>query len=155
MIREFITSFSNAFRGQMAAPRRLSNAPLTVWFDADGPGERAEKAAPAACLAGEMIDLSRTGIAFSVLAIRVKEKYLVGQDRPLNIEIDMPKGKLYLRALGKRYERISDSSSVERFEVGAEILELDNSNRALLNDFLRRRPRRSGSHSPTQRAADG
>src|SRR6188474_2761460 len=103
MLRELINRFNRSLSERMVSARRRHRAPIKVWFDADGNSELARERARAACVFGETVDISRTGIAFVVPSIRVKEKYLVGQERNLNIEIDLPNGKVNLRAIGRRY----------------------------------------------------
>src|SRR6478609_8754722 len=117
MLRELINKLSRSVSEQMVPPRRPYAAPLKVWFDPDVTRERAEEAARAAYILGETVDLSSNGIGFNVPFIRVKEKYLVNQDRVLNVEIDLPGGKVYLRMLGRRYEKVGIHSSQERFFV--------------------------------------
>ncbi|HTH51110.1 MAG TPA: hypothetical protein VL501_04210 [Pyrinomonadaceae bacterium] len=58
---------------------------MKVWFDPDSETERAADAARAACIMGETVDVSKSGVAFLVPFIRVKDKYLVNQGRILNI----------------------------------------------------------------------
>ena len=60
----------------------------------------------AACIIGETVDLSRTGIGFVVPSIRAKEKYLVGQERHVNVEIDLPTGKVNEGASGNDTKRL-------------------------------------------------
>lgn len=142
MIRELITRLSRSFSEKMVPPRRGHTAPMKVWFDPDVKTERALEAARSACILGETVDLSRNGVAFSVPFIRVKEKYLVNQDRTLNVEIDLPNGKVYLRMLGKRYEKVGMHSSMERFLVGATITSLTGSDKEIYEDFLKNGARR-------------
>jgi len=144
MIRELINKLSHSLSEKMVPSRRQHTAPLKVWFDPDTETERALEAARAACILGETVDISRNGIAFSVPFIRIKEKYLVNQDRKLNVEIDLPNGKVYLRVLGRRYEKVGMHSSAERFLVGASIDSLTGTDRENYEAFLRngdRRPR--------------
>src|SRR3982751_5165613 len=122
MIRELINKFNTSLSERMASARRTHTAPIKVWFDPDTNTELSAEQARAACVYGETVDLSRTGLAFLVPSIRIKEKYLVGHERPLNIEIDLPTGKISLRAMGKRYEKVGIHVSTERFFVGAHIL---------------------------------
>ena len=138
MIRELISRFNRSLSEQMVSARRSHTAPIKIWFDPDMSTERAREAAMNACILGETVDMSRTGIGFLVPAIRVKEKYLVGHLRPLNIEIDLPGGKIFLRALGRRYEKVGQHISTERFLVGAEITDLDGQNKEIYDAFLRR-----------------
>jgi len=120
----------------MVSSRRRHAAPVKVWFDPDTKTERAIEAARAACIMGETVDISRSGIGFIVPAIRSKEKYLVGQERPVNVEIDLPNGKVYMRVVGRRYEKVGIHISTERFMVGAEIIELTATDKEIYETFL-------------------
>jgi hypothetical protein len=126
----------------MVSARRRHTAPIKVWFDADVNSERAQEMARSACILGETVDISRTGVGFLVPSIRVKEKYLVGQDRNLNIEIDLPTGKVYMRAIGRRYEKVGIHVSTERFFVGAHILDLTGTDKENYETFLKNGNRR-------------
>lgn len=148
MLRELISKLNSSLSERMVPSRRHYKAPLKVWFDPDVSSERAVEAARAACIWGETVDISRTGIGFLVPAIRLKEKYLVGQDRKLNVEIDLPTGKVFLRALGRRYEKVGMHISTERFLVGAQIQELAGQNRENYEAFLRIGDRRAKTTSP-------
>lgn len=148
MIRELITKFNRSLSEKMVPPRRRQTAPVKVWFDADGSGERALEIARNACLLGETVDISRTGIAFLVPAIRIKEKYLAGHGRKLNVEIDLPNGKVYLRVVGRRYEKVGIHQSMERFLIGAEIESLEGTDKETYETFLR-----SGNRGLKQTAA--
>jgi len=110
-----------------------------VWFDPEQDTERAHELARAACVQGETIDLSPNGVSFSVPVIRVKEKYLAGQHRTINAEIDLPDGKVFLRLIGRRYEKVEIHISVERFEIGAQVVEISGQDKEMYETFLRTR----------------
>lgn len=148
MIRELITKFNRSLSERMVSSRRRHTAPMKVWFDSDTNTERSRDAARAACILGETVDISRTGIGFLVPSIRVKEKYLVGHERSLNVEIDLPTGKVYMRVMGRRYEKVGVHISTERFLVGAHILSLSGADKENYETFLRngnRGAKRAGS----------
>lgn len=145
MIRELITRLNRSLSEKMVPPRHPYAAPMKVWFDPDVKTERALDAARAACIIGETIDLSRNGVAFSVPFIRVQEKYLVNQERTLNVEIDLPGGKVIMRMLGKRYEKIGMHSSAERFLVGATIVELTGPDEEIYQNFVKHGCRRQAT----------
>ena len=138
MIRELINKFSRSLSERTVSSRRHHQAPIKIWFDPDIKSERALEAAKAACVLGNTVDISRTGIAFLVPSIRVKEKYLVGHERVLNAEIDLPSGKILMRLMGKRYEMVGEHSTTERFHVGAHIVEIAGDSKENFNTFLRR-----------------
>jgi hypothetical protein len=142
MIRELITKLNRSLSERMVSLRRKHKAPLKVWFDPDVNTERERERVRSAAIFGETADISRTGIGFLVPSIRVKEKYLVGHDRVLNIEIDLPTGKVNMRAIGRRYEKVGMHVSVERFLVGAHILSIDEQDKENYETFLRLGSRR-------------
>ena len=137
MIRELITKLNRSLSDRMVSSRRRHTAPVKVWFDPDVNTERARDIARAACILGETVDISRTGIGFLVPSIRLKEKYLVGQQRNLNLEIDLPTGKVLVRAIGCRYEKVGMHISTERFLVGAQILSLNGADKEQYELFLK------------------
>lgn len=137
MIRELITKFNRSLSERMVSSRRHHKAPIKVWFDPEMNTERSREAARSACILGETVDMSRTGIGFLVPSIRVKEKYLVGHERNLNIEIDLPNGKIFMRAMGRRYEKVGVHVSTERFLVGAHILNLAGADKENYEAFLK------------------
>lgn len=137
MIRKLFSRINSSLNEKMVSARRRHAAPVKVWFDPDSNTERGREIAMNACLLGETVDLSRSGIAFVTQAIRVKEKYLVGQERGLNVEIDLPNGKVRLRAIGRRYEKVGIHLSTERFSVGAQILNFEPGSQEIYNDFLK------------------
>lgn len=127
----------------MVSARRRQTSPLKVWFDPETKTERSLELARNACILGETVDVSKTGLAFLVPAIRDKEKYLVGQNRVLNIELDLPTGKVRLRAIGRRYEKVGIHLSMEKFLVGVEITEMSGADQEAYEAFLRRGPQRN------------
>ena len=137
MFRELINKFNRSLSEKMVPPRRNHVAPIKIWFDPDTKTEQAVEQARNCCILGETCDISRTGIGFIVPVIRFKEKYLVGQDRPLNVEIDLPNGKVYLRAMGCRYEKVGIHISAERFLVGAKITSLTAHDKEIYETFLK------------------
>ena len=138
MIRELISRFNRSLSEQMVSPRRRQVSPIKIWFDPETKTERSMEIARNSCILGETVDVSKTGIGFLVPAIRDKEKYLVGQDRTLNIEIDFPTGKVCLRAIGRRYEKVGIHLSMEKFLVGVEITEMSGDDKEAYDALLRR-----------------
>jgi len=115
---------------------------MRVWFEPDIDTPHHREVARNSFIPGETVDLSRTGIAFLTSSIRLDEKYLVGQDRKLNIEIDLPSGKVTMQVIGRRYEKVGVHLSMEKFLVGAHIIRLESESNAAYDHFLRKGPRR-------------
>ena len=153
MIRELISRFNRSLSEQMVSARRRQVSPIKIWFDPEMNTDLARERARNACIIGETVDLSKTGVGFLVPAIRVKEKYLVGQLRALNVEIDLPTGKVCMRMIGRRYEKVGQHISTERFLVGAEILELRGADREAYEEFLKRPAQRMAKSTGEVRAS--
>jgi hypothetical protein len=138
MIRKLINHFSRKLTENSVPNRRRHRAPVKVWFQPDLNTEKEIEKARSVFIAGETVDLSRTGLAFSTPAIRLKEKYLVGQERKLNVEVTLPTGKIHFTAIGKRYEKVGADVNNERFLVGVEILGCSDADREAYTTFLRK-----------------
>jgi len=137
MLRELISKFNKSITKSVVSFRKSHNAPIKVWFEPDRATGRLDVTAESIFATGETIDLSKTGVAFLMNSIRIKEKYLVGQDRVLNAEVDLPSGKIRMQMLGKRYERVGQHISIEKFLIGAQIIKMTPDNREAYEQFLR------------------
>lgn len=148
MIRKLVARINESLSEKLVSSRRRLTAPIKIWVEPLINSEANRERAKRSCILGETVDLSRTGLAFLVSSIRLQEIYLVGQDRTLNIEIDLPNGKVHMQAVGRRYEKVGVHLSTERFLVGAHITKIDSSDEETYNYFLKhRRKIRKGSQT--------
>lgn len=136
MLREIVTRFSRTLVERRASLRRKFEVPVRVCFAPRADGVRRANSCDETFLSGETVDMSDTGIGFLVSSIRIKERYLVGQERELNVELDLAGKRVRMRVLGVRYERVGIHVSMEKYLIGARILEMDESDRAAYERFL-------------------
>jgi len=140
MIRELVSRVSRTLTERRVSPRRKHNIPVKVCF---APEKNIANLRRTSCddlfLSGETTDLSETGIGFLVSTIRIKEKYLVGQERLLNVELDLPGAKIRMQIRGVRYEKVGIHISTEKYFVGAEIIKIDEEDKATYEYFLENR----------------
>lgn len=136
MIRELITTLIGKFAERSHLTRRKMEVPIKIWFD---PARNMVRTASvdSSFMTGETSDLSGSGIGFVVSAIRIKENYLVGCDRLLNVELDLPGGKIRMKVIGRRYEKVGMHVSTEKYQIGAEIVEISAADREAYEYFLR------------------
>ena len=85
-------------------------------------------------LDGHTLDISSTGLALIVPAIRIGEHYLAGSDRKLHVKLDLPAGPVEMRVVTVRYENLEDGSG---YLIGARILEMSDADRARFESFTR------------------
>ena len=149
MIRSLVNKITGLIAERSHSPRRKCEAPIRIWFEPLNLSGIHISSADGVYMSGETVDVSKTGIAFMVSQIRIKENYLVGHERVLNVEIDMPGGKVRMRVVGRRYEREGIHLSDERYLVGAEIIEMSKQDRDIYNQFLRYGGKRRGATAPS------
>ncbi|MBC7929272.1 MAG: PilZ domain-containing protein [Rubrivivax sp.] len=87
-------------------------------------------------IAGHTRDVSEDGLGLILPAIRVGDRYLVGQDQTLSIILKLPGGNARLYASPARYERLEAEQSDTGFLVGVRITSMDEKDRVLFSGYL-------------------
>ena len=136
MLRELVSRFSSTIAERRASVRKKFNIPVKVFFAPDKDGVKQTRSWDDAFLSGETTDVSQTGIGFAVAAIRIMDRYLVGQERLLNVELDLSGTKVHMQVRGKRYEKVGIHLSEEKYLVGAEIVSVDEADKHAYEHFL-------------------
>jgi len=86
-------------------------------------------------LDGHTLDVSVTGLALIVPAIRIGEHYLAGADRKLHIKLELPSGPVEMTVVTVRYESLEDESG---YLIGARILEMSDMDKASFEKYVTR-----------------
>ena len=84
-------------------------------------------------LDGHTLDVSMTGVALVVPAIRIGEHYLAGADRKLHIKLELPSGAVEMMVATVRYESMEDESG---YLIGAQILEMSDTDRVSYEKYV-------------------
>src|SRR5262245_5118209 len=106
MIRRLISKFNKSITKRVVSASHDHEVPIRVWIEPDRNTGRLQKPVEHLSVAGETKDMSKSGIAFIVPVIRLREYYLVGENRTLNAELDLPGGKIQMQIVGRRYEQV-------------------------------------------------
>jgi len=89
-------------------------------------------------LSGHTYDLSATGLALVLPAIRLGERYLTGEGRKLSVALELPTRTIRVRATPVRYERLDEGDGDETgYLLGAHITDMSEEDRALFIEYLR------------------
>lgn len=86
-------------------------------------------------LEGHTLDVSMTGLALIVPAIRIGEHYLAGTDRKLHLKLELPAGPVEMKVASARYESLEDDTG---YLIGARILEMSDADRAEFQKYVAR-----------------
>jgi PilZ domain-containing protein len=84
-------------------------------------------------LGGYTLDVSVTGLALIVPAIRIGEHYLAGADRKLHVKLELPSGPIEMKVATVRYESLEDDTG---YLIGARILEISASDRTNFEKYV-------------------
>jgi hypothetical protein len=87
---------------------------------------------------GYTADLSATGLAVVVPAIRIGEHYLVGGERRLRLKLDLPVGPVEMQVNPTRYESLEDYESERGYVIGVQIIAMADDDRSTYDKFIRR-----------------
>jgi hypothetical protein len=154
MIRNIASRINLLFAERSHPVRVKCSVPLKVTFEAVRSTTKVPTPTMPVFLTGETHDCSCSGVAFVVSSIRVMENYLVGQDRVLVAELDLPDGKVKMKVIGRRYEQIGMHLSTEKYLVGAEIIEISDADREAYEHFLKYGNTRSKAAAQMQLGID-
>ena len=147
VFRSLVGRFNESVRGYLKPRRRGVSLPIQISIQPDTQiivvneelAENGHRKKRSYSIAGETSDISESGLSFIVPSIRLGGHYLVSEGLVLDLEIDLPNGKLKLKAAGCRYEQLGVGASVGNFVVGVRIVEMSENDRVLLKEYLESR----------------
>ena len=85
-------------------------------------------------LDGHTLDVSTTGLALIVPAIRIGEHYLAGgRSQAAHEALELPTGPVEMKVATVRYESLEDESG---YVIGARILEMSDTDRASFEKYV-------------------
>ena len=87
-------------------------------------------------LDGHTLDISTTGLALIVPAIRIGEHYLAGSDRRIYLKLELPSGPIEMKLATVRYEALEDTDEETGYVIGARIIEMGDADRASFDQYV-------------------
>jgi hypothetical protein len=87
-------------------------------------------------LDGHTLDISTTGLALIVPAIRIGEHYLAGSDRRVYLKLELPGGPIEMKVATVRYEALEETDEETGYLIGARIVEMSDAHRASFEKYL-------------------
>src|SRR5690349_17875796 len=94
-------------------------------------------------LNGHTFDVSTSGLALIVPAIRIGEHYLAGEERRLYVKLELPSGPVEMKLAPVRYESLDENHEETGYLIGARIVEMADSDRATFNAYVNKQLSRS------------
>jgi hypothetical protein len=130
-----IVSQLRRFIGNRRRFKRV-RARLTFTLSLSDPRVNSNGARRLPTLDGHTFDVSTSGLALIVPAIRIGEHYLAGSDRRLYLKIELPSGAVEMKVATVRYESLDESQEETGYLIGARIIEMSDADRASFNTYV-------------------
>lgn len=132
--RKFVSRLRRFFRNRRRA--RRARVELKFTLQVGDPRTSSNGARRLPSLDGHTLDISTTGLALAVPAIRIGQYYLAGTDRRLNVKLDLPRGPVEMQLLPVRYESLIENDLKNGYVIGARIVEMDKKDRAEFDEYV-------------------
>ena len=130
-----IVSSLRRFVGNRRHSKRVQ-ARLKFTISLSDPRVRSNGSRRLPTLDGHTLDLSSTGLALIVPAIRIGEHYLAGAERKLFIKLELPSGPVEMKVATVRYESLDESHEETGYLIGARIAEMSDEDRATYTAYV-------------------
>jgi hypothetical protein len=130
-----IVSQLRRFIGNRRRFKRV-RARLTFTLSLSDPRVNSNGARRLPTLDGHTFDVSTSGLALIVPAIRIGEHYLAGSDRRLYLKLELPSGAVEMKVATVRYESLDESREETGYLLGARIIEMSDADRARFNTHV-------------------
>ena len=125
-LRKFIGERRRAERRQIRLPFAIS-----LGDERTSKGSRQPQS-----IEGHTLDISTSGLALMVPAIRIEGRYLAGEDRPLRIKLELPVGPIEFQATPVRYEQFEEDESEMGYLIGVRITAMSESDRRRYDEYI-------------------
>lgn len=85
---------------------------------------------------GHTLDISPNGLALIVPAIRLGDHHLVGENRALDLNLELPSGSVGMKVTPIRYETLEEDERQLGYLIGVEITEMLDEDRAKFSAYV-------------------
>jgi PilZ domain len=139
LIRSIASRLREIVGNRRRAPRYVTHLEvgLALSVSLSSLKPRARDDGQALRLAGYTRDISATGLALIVPAIRIGGQYITGENRTLEILLKLPSGTITVKATPVRYSPLDEEGVDTGYLIGAQIVHMSEEDRARFDAYLR------------------
>jgi hypothetical protein len=87
-------------------------------------------------MTGQTRDVSERGLALIVPVITLGDHHLVGENRSLNVSLELPEGTVLMQVTPVRYERLDEQASETGYLLGVKITTIQAEDRARFEEYV-------------------
>jgi hypothetical protein len=130
-----IVSRLRQYMGDRRHSRRL-NVRLLFRLSLTSPAKNLNGTRRIRSLEGHTLDLSEKGLALVVPAITLGEHHLIGENRSLNVELQLPGGPVEMQVAPVRYESLQEHKTETGYLIGVKIVAMPAEDRARFSEYI-------------------
>jgi c-di-GMP-binding flagellar brake protein YcgR len=130
-----IVSRLRQFVGDRRRAKRI-NVRLAFSISLAGPAVSSNGTKRIRSLKGHTLDVSATGMALVVPSIIVGEHHLIGENRNLNVTLELPDGPIELQVAPIRYESLDEHETETGYLVGTKIIRVAEGDQTRFNEYI-------------------
>lgn len=93
-------------------------------------------------MVGYTSDLSAKGLALIVPAITLGDHHLVGENRSLNLKLELPLGPIEMQVMPVCYESLEEHETERGYLIGVQILGMPDEDRTRFTEYVSTLPER-------------
>jgi PilZ domain-containing protein len=86
---------------------------------------------------GHTLDIAESGLALVVPAITLGEHHLVGENRSLQVKLELPTGPVEMQVTPVRYERLDEHETETGYLIAVKIVTMSDEDRASFSDYVK------------------
>jgi c-di-GMP-binding flagellar brake protein YcgR len=134
LIRSVVSRARMYFKDRRHAPRLRVRLSFSLWVNRTAkmkgaiPRDRALK--------GHTRDISTSGLALMLPQIHLDGHHLAAEGRELQLTLELAGGQIPLAVIPRRYERLDEAELGCNYLIGAEIVQVEDEDRARLERFI-------------------
>jgi PilZ domain len=135
LMRAIVARLHKFVGDRRRAPRYRMRLPFTLSLPDARSNRGGARSAPV--IEGFTRDVSETGLALILPAIRIGEHYLTGSGSSLHLTLEFPTGPLQMVVTPVRYERLDENETEKGYLIGVSITEMSDPDRARFNEGMK------------------
>jgi hypothetical protein len=115
---------------------RRQRAELAFSISIASPAKNLKGSSRTMSMDGHTFDLSANGMALIVPAITLGEHHLVGENRGLHTQLELPSGPVEMEVAPVRYERLDEHATETGYLIAVKIVGMSESDRAKYREYV-------------------
>ena len=114
--------------------RQAVRLDLSLWLASASKGLNGTKRIDS--MAGHTHDVSSNGLAVIVPRITLGDHHLVGENRAINLKVELPDGPVEMQTAPVRYERLEDNTLETGYLIAVKIIAINDHDRKRFSDYV-------------------